>query len=483
MSWAVYDVVLLYAVQFLTIFRAITRENREPASRVSWMLVILALPGIGLILYFLLGETSFGRRTFERMQTVVKQLPVLPPKPEFGDMVDTIGVEGLPQLVRGAFARAAAVNRFQVTNGNRANLMASEDEMIEALVADIDAARDHVHLLFYIWLADRNGTRIIDALVRAARRGVTCRCLVDGLGSRLLIRSVHWTRLLGAGVHLGIAFDTRVPLLRLIFGRIDIRNHRKIIVIDGQTSYCGSQNCADPAFLIKKKYAPWVDIMIRLDGPATWQMQQIFITDWMSHTAEDISAILDRQVRSYPSGFSAIAIGSGPGISHNSVPDVFNQVLASAQTEVIITTPYFVPSTAVQEQIRSTALRGVRVTMIFPRKNDSRFVALASHSFYRQLLRAGVRVMEYGPGLLHAKTLTVDGQLCFMGSANLDRRSFELNFENNLLFYDDELTADVRDRQQSYMVRSIEITLDEVENWSWRRRLLNNLVATLGPVL
>jgi cardiolipin synthase len=223
--------------------------------------------------------------------------------------------------------------------------------------------------------------------------------------------------------------------------------------------------------------------MVRLDGPVTWQLQQIFVTDWMSHTSEDIEAVLHRTVRTYPSGFSAIAIGSGPGISHNSVPDVFNQVLASAQDEVIITTPYYVPSTAVQEQIRSTALRGVSVTMVVPRKNDSRFVALASHSFYRQLLRAGVRLMEYGPGLLHAKTLTVDGQLCLMGSANLDRRSFELNFENNLLFFDDDLATDIRARQQSYIARSVEITLAEVEGWSWRKRLLNNLVATLGPVL
>jgi cardiolipin synthase A/B len=483
MSWAVIDVILLYVVQVLTMFRAITRENREAASRVAWMIVILALPVLGVLLYFLLGEVSFGRRTFERMQGVIARLPVAPADGEGAGVTGDEPLRRLPPLVRGAFGRAAAVNGFRVTEGNRAELLAGEDEAIDRLVADIDAARDHVHLLFYIWLTDGNGRKVLDALSRAARRGVTCRCLVDGLGSRQLVASPEWAELAASGAKLGVAFDTRWPALRLVVGRIDIRNHRKIVVIDGQITYCGSQNCADPAFLIKKKYAPWVDVMLRLDGPIAWQQQQLFAADWMSHTDEDIAAVLDLPVGAHPDGFPAIAVGSGPNISFNSIPDVFTLALAAAQDEVVITTPYYVPSTAVQAELRSTALRGVRVTMIVPGRNDSRFVALASHSFYRQLLVAGVRLFQYQPGLLHAKTLTVDGELCFMGSANLDRRSFELNFENNVLLHDRGLTLAVRDRQRTYMSQSHEIRLADVDAWPWPRRLVNNIVGTLGPVL
>lgn len=487
MSWMAVDLTILYTLQFITVIRALTRENRAPASRMAWILVIMALPGVGIILYFLLGEVSFGRRTVARLRAIRRRLPVTPPAAA-GVLDAPHPAAAAPKVDVGemyaAFARAAATNKFEPTAGNLAKLMADSDVAIDRMVADIDAARRTVHILVYIWLDDNNGRKLMAACERAAARGVKCRCLVDGLGSRKLVRSASWRRMLGKGVEGAQAFTTRWPLLRMMIGRIDIRNHRKIVVIDGKVNYCGSQNCADPAFRIKAKYAPWYDIMLRVEGPVVWQAQQIFVTDWMCHAGEDISALLDQPAPApAPDGFTAIAFGSGPEVSLNSVPDVYSLALGAARDRVCITTPYFVPSMALEDQLRATALRGVSVTLILPRRNDSRFVAFASRSYYRTLLEAGVRIFEFRPGLLHAKTLTADGRFSIVGSANLDRRSFELNFENNMLIEDGGATRLVVGRQADYLGQSDEVTLAAVKKWSWMRRLAYNLVATVGPVL
>ncbi len=164
--------------------------------------------------------------------------------------------------------------------------MQDSNATIDSMVADIDAAKDHVHLLFYIWLPDNNGRKVVEALKRAAARGVTCRAMADGLGSRTMIHSEHWQAMRKAGVHVAVALPIGNPLLRPLKGRIDLRNHRKIVVIDDRITYCGSQNCADPEFLVKAKYAPWVDAMMRFEGPIARQNQHLFVGDWMAKRAK-----------------------------------------------------------------------------------------------------------------------------------------------------------------------------------------------------
>lgn len=475
MSWTLTLALAHYAAQLLTLLRALTRPDRESASRLAWVLVILALPGVGIAAYLLLGEVNPGRRTLARLRTMEG---LLPRAPEGGAPPAVIA----PAL-RAPFGRAAAVNGFAPAGGNQGTLLDSSEAAIGALIADIDAAQESVHILVYIWLDDTSGRRLAEAVARAALRGVACRCMVDALGSRRFLKSESWQRMRAAGALTGVAFSTRFALLRLALGRIDIRNHRKIMVIDGRVAYCGSQNCADAAFAIKAKYAPWVDIMLRLEGPAAWQSQQLFVSDWTLHTGEDIAAVLDRPAPVRPGGFPALVFGTGPGLSAGAVPDVFGLALAAARERVVISTPYFVPTMALHDQLRATALRGVAVTLILPARNDSHFVAWASRAFYASLLRAGVEIREYAPGLLHAKTFTVDRSLALVGSANFDRRSFELNFENNLLLADPALCGDIRARQATYLAQSRTVPPDEAEGWSLGRRLLYNVAAMVSPVL
>ncbi len=259
--------------------RAVLRPHREPASRVAWVAVIATLPGIGMFIYLLLGETSIGRKRVARAREVLASLPPAAPS-SFEN--DPRHHPRIPDRCTALFRQGESVNGFRPVGGNSAELMSDSNSGIDAMVADMDAATDHIHLIFYIWLEDNNGLKVVDALKRAAARGVACRAMADGLGSRAMIRSRHWKEMREAGVRLGVALPIGNPLLRPFYGRIDLRNHRKIVVIDDWITYCGSQNCADPEFRVKPKFAPWVDALVRFEGPVARQNQHLFVSDWMA---------------------------------------------------------------------------------------------------------------------------------------------------------------------------------------------------------
>ena len=471
---------LLVFIQIALIVRVLLRPHREPASRIAWIVVIIAIPVLGILAYILLGETNIGRRRVARMREVISRLP---------DVADAAGADAtnlqvdVPQLYAHLFQVGQSVNGFEPVGGNRAHLIQDSDATIASMVDDIDAAKDHVHLMFYIWLPDNNGRKVVEALKRAAARGVTCRAMADSLGSHIMIDSEHWQAMREAGVRLASTLPIGNPLLRPLKGRIDLRNHRKIVVIDNYITYCGSQNCADPEFLVKAKYAPWVDAMMRFEGPIARQNQYLFAGDWMAEVDEDISNLLRQPIPPAKPGLPAQVIGTGPTIRYSAMPEMFESLMYAARRELIISTPYYVPDEPMQTGLCAPARRGVDTIIIFPARNDSWIVGAASRSYYGDLLAAGVRIFEYEGGLLHTKSLTIDGEVTLIGSANMDRRSFELNYENNILFYDRSLTADMRQRQESYIAKSKPITSEMVERWTWRRRLWNNSIAMLGPVL
>jgi cardiolipin synthase len=471
---------LFILIHLAFIGRAILRPHREPASRVAWVVVMLVLPVVGIIAYLFLGETSIGRRRAARVQAVLAKLPA--PIEKTGPQSALLPAE-IPSHYQPLFRVGHSVNGFEPVNGNQARLLPDSNTAIDAMVADIDGAKDHVHLAFYIWLPDNNGLKMVEALKRAAARKVACRAIADGLGSRILIASEHWKAMRDAGVQVATALPIGNPLLRPLRGRIDLRNHRKILVIDNQITYCGSQNCADPEFRIKAKFAPWVDAMMRFEGPVVRQNQYLFISDWMAQVNEDISDLLRRPLLAGEPGFTAQVIGTGPTVRYSAMPEVFETLMYVARRELFITTPYYVPDEAMQNALCSCARRGVATTVIFPAKNDSWIVAAASRSYYHDLLEAGVRIFEYQGGLLHTKSLVLDGEVTLIGSANMDRRSFELNYENNILFYDPVLSAEMRRRQDAYLAHSCPVYAEAVADWPMRRRFWNNAIAMLGPVL
>jgi cardiolipin synthase len=474
-------VAMFALLELAVIARILLRPHRDPASRIAWVVVVGVLPLLGMLGYLLLGEVNIGRRRAARLRAVLERMPEFP-RQHAADPGDP--APAIPDQYRHLFDLGRSIGGLDPVGGNTAHLLPDSNATIDALVADIDAAKDHVHLLFYIWLPDRNGCKVAEALKRAAARGVTCRAMADALGSRTLIRSEQWEAMRVAGVRVAVGMPIGNPLLRPLLGRIDLRNHRKIVVIDDCITYCGSQNCADPEFLVKAKYAPWVDAVMRFEGPIARQNQFLFASDWMTYVDENLDDILSRQLPSpAPRGVPAQVIGTGPTVRYSAMPEMFESLLFAARREVVVTTPYYVPDESLQSALCTTAYRGVDTTVVFPARNDSWVVGAASRSYYADLLAAGVRIHEYEGGLLHAKSLTVDGEITLIGSANMDRRSFELNYENNILFHDAALTGAMRERQQRYIARSRRVTREAVAAWPTSRRLWNNVIATLGPVL
>ncbi len=460
------------------IIRVMLRPHRDPTSRLAWIVVVAAVPFLGIVAYLLFGEVNTGRRHVTRMQRAVDRM--LPETPaEHDEHIAAL----VPRRHVHLFRVGHSVSSFPVCGGNSGRLLPDSNATVDAMVADIDAATDHVHVMFYIWLPDHNGCRVAEALQRAASRGVTCRAMADALGSRQLIASNVWQTMREAGVELATALPIGNLLLAPFHGRVDLRNHRKIVVVDNCITYCGSQNCADPEFLVKAKYAPWVDAVVRFEGPVAQQNQRLFASDWLTQVDEDPAKLLDAPEDDPGGGFPAQVIATGPTVRYSAMPEMFESLIYSARRELIITTPYYVPDESMQTALCAAAYRGVTTTLILPARNDSWIVAGASRSYYAGLLSAGVRLFEYQKGLLHTKSVTLDGEVTLIGSANMDRRSFDLNYENNILLYDEQLTADMRRRQEEYIADSVEISLSTVQSWSMPRRFWNNTLAILGPIL
>lgn len=457
-----------------TIVRALLRPHREPASRIAWIAVILALPIAGVILYLLVGEARVSGPRRMRGKEVLARLP----KPGSDNNRRSTG-----RTFDAPFELASSIDELEPTAGNEASLAADSNVAIDEMIADLSAAQSTVHGCFYIWLADHNGIRLKEAFVAAARRGVKVRVLADALGSRRFIRSRHWRDMREAGCDARVALPVGNPLWTLIRGRVDLRNHRKLLVVDGGIAWCGSQNCADPEFRIKARFAPWVDIMSRWKGPVASQCQYLFASDWMAERGDDISHLLDRPPLPASGSVMALAFGTGPTAEFDAMPACFAELIHSAREELVVTTPYFVPDEQLLFALTSAARRGVRTLLMVPKRNDNWIVAGASRSYYKDLIVAGAEIYEFKSGLLHAKTMIVDRRLGLIGSANLDRRSFELNFENNILFEDESFARMVRARQDQFLAQCNRITREDVERYGIWLRLWQNLLATLSPML
>lgn len=464
----------LAAFHLVVVARAVLLEGREPYARAAWLLLLVALPGVGAALYLLFGEPWVSAGFHRRARDAYEAL--LPLAPSGSAQLPSVAAEN-------AFRTCEAASRWQVVGGNSARVAPGADAAIASIVADIDAAAVTVHLSFYIWLGDHNGSAVVEAVCRAAKRGVTCRVVADAIGSRALIRSPKWRAMHEAGAKLCASLSVPFGLGVLAGHRTDLRNHRKIIVIDGHITWGGSQNCADPAFLPKRKYAPWVDILIRYEGPIARQAELIFASAWMTETREDMRPILSAAPSAPHTGdVIAIAVGTGPLSPHSTMTNIFVAVLAAARERAVITTPYFAPDPPLLDAIVAAARRGVDLTIIFPQRNDSRIVGAISRAYYPVLARAGVHIHEFRGGLLHAKTLVVDDDLALVGSANMDRRSLDLNFENNILCESAELAGAVRDRQRRWLEDAIEVEHGGVAARSLPRRFIDNLLTMTAPL-
>ena len=448
--------------------------RRSPDSARAWLLLMMFLPVPGLLLYLLIGRPAYPRQRRARLAQAAQLLD---------DAAREIAHSRAcrrPVLSDG-FRQAArlieTVGRFPALGGNKLSLHADYGGTIAALVADIDAARDHVHLLMYIFADDSSGLRVIDALGRAAGRGVQCRVLIDAVGSRPWSRRVA-RRLRAAGVAVALALP--IAPWRRASARADLRNHRKLAVIDGAIGYVGSQNIVDAeaaSGIVNE------ELVARLVGPVVVELQTVFAVDWLLETDELLSGRDYFRHLTEPGPTTAQLMPSGPDYGEAGLGQLTVALIHAAHERVIITTPYFIPDAALLQALRTAVLRGVAVDLIVPLVSDNRLVRLAQRSYYAELLEAGVRLHLYRGRFLHAKHLSVDDEVTLIGSSNVDIRSFVLNAEVTLIVYDRAVAMELRAHQERCIAASEQLVLDRWEARPRAVRLAENFARLISPLL
>ncbi|HEX7853788.1 MAG TPA: cardiolipin synthase [Sphingobium sp.] len=444
---------------------AIVPLRRSPAATTSWLLLIFFFPDVGLLLYLLIGRPRFPAERAQRWQKL---------HPFYADVAKQL--EAAAGCVASEAKRfACTLGRMPCTQGNTVELIDDYDGVIARLVADIDAAAHHVDLLVYIFADDAVGQRITGALGRAIKRGVRCRVMFDPVGSH------RWRRgtlqmLRDAGVEVREALPVRLLWRR---SRADMRNHRKLFVIDGVIGYAGSQN------LVAKDFRPGVvnrELVARVTGPAVASMAAVVAGDWAIEGSEPMAPppvtipdmAGDAHVQLLPSGADYRLEG---------FETLLVWQLHRASRHVVLVTPYFIPDGDVIGAMRSAAARGVTVDLVVSAVVDQRIVHLAQCSYFDELLAAGIRIHAYRDYLLHAKNVSIDDALGVVGSSNVDLRSFQLNEEASLLLHDADTIARLKTIQAAYIAASDRLELDSWRARSRLRRLPENIARMMSPLL
>lgn len=410
----------------------VIQQRRSPAATIAWLLVLALLPIVGWVVYRLIGPLRLERRKLRRRLT--RKLVE-----EAIGALQEIESEG-PMRHREQLARVAiAAGEAPPLRADHIEIYTEGQPKYRAIADAIDAARHHVHLEYYIWENDQIGRRLRDQLIARAKAGIEVRVLVDATGSSG-VRRPFFRALSEAGA--SVAWFNPVSLLGIRRRRADFRTHRKIVVCDGRVGFTGGMNVADAETAEFTGPKAWRDTHMRFEGSAVRVLQRVFAEDWFYATGKDIPPGESYFPMPTTSGSEVVQIvASGPDLDVFAIQKMFFAAINQASSRVWVTTPYFVPDDAILSALVSAAMRGLDVRVIAPEHGDSRLVDLAARSYFPDLLAAGARVFEYLPRFLHAKTFVIDDDVAIIGTANLDNRSFRLDFEVAAVLYGTETNA------------------------------------------
>jgi len=468
--WTTLLIVSDWAIRLVML--PIVPTRRSPEAAKGWLLFIFFLPWVGLLLYVLIGRPRLPRWRLARRD---EYLQLLAPVRQRAQAL----LSSAPPLVdpqyQPSVRLATDLGLLGNLGGNKVELLTNYADTIDRIVADIDAARNHVHLCFYIFGDDARSALVIEALGRASARGVVCRVLADAFGSRPFLRTLV-PKLRALGVAARIALPVRVGIKT---ARFDLRNHRKIVVVDGRVGYTGSQNLVDADFKPGMTYS---ELMVRIEGPSALQLQAVFGSDWYVESDEFIGEPAFPFLA--PAGASpAQVLPNGPSSSTQRAHRMVINLIYAANERVVITTPYFIPSQSLQNAMETAVQRGAEVHLIVDDHIDQFFVGNAQRSYYESLLLAGIKIHAYNEAFLHTKSVSIDGKMAWIGSCNLDMRSFELNEEVVALFFDARIASQLVAIEERYMRGSHPITLSEWRKRPFLRELVQNLARLVSPLL
>jgi len=463
----------------LALVPAVLMRRKEPSATIAWILTLVLLPPVGVTLFLLFGRDRVrlpAKRKLEIDAVVRAQVAALREEPA-ADRTSHLKLAS--PFERSLFRVAQGLSHLRATSGNKAEVLVEGDATYAAIGDAIDAARHHVHAQYYLIRNDATGRWFRDRLVAAARRGVTVRLLLDGFGCFALGRG--WRRPLRDA---GVLVADFLPMRTVFLQPVNLRNHRKIVVVDGHTAFTGGFNVGDEYRGQMPGVGTWRDVHLRIEGPAAAELQRIFFQDWAFATREPISPgdYFPREPAA-PGDATIAIVPSGPDTRAEAIHRLFFGAIVGAQREVLVTTPYFVPTESILVAMELAAMRGVDVKLILPSRSNHSVTFHAGRSFYAQLLEAGVDICEYQPGMVHAKTLVADSQVALIGSANMDMRSFRLNFEVHALVHDETTAARLHRAFEDNAAQSRSVPIHEWSARRWNLRMKEGASRLLSPLL
>jgi cardiolipin synthase len=459
----------------------IFRERKSTSSTWSWLFVVNVLPFFGFLLYMLIGRGISSYRIFE-LQTQTKQgfgAEIERAKKAYAE--DKFLTKITDNPIIGQLLHMLFISEESIVSMNTAvELFTDGRKKFDALLADIAQAQHHIHVEYYIFRMDHLGRELTEALIAARQRGVEVRVLVDAWGSNGT-KMRHFKDLIAAGGEVVYFFPLILPMIN---PRTNYRLHRKIVVIDGAIGYTGGFNVGDEYVSVTKKFGYWRDNHLRMTGDVVYSLQNRFIMDWNSQHQHEIKDSMCYFPKTTLSGqMTAQFVSSGPDSKREQIKMAYLKMINGAEDEIIIQTPYYIPDDAIHEALKLALLSGVKVKLLIPNKPDHPFVYWATYYYSASLVKYGADVYTYENGFVHAKTIIIDGSFASVGSANFDYRSFNLDFEGNMIIYDQDFSRQLRDNFFEDLKVSQQLTLERYEERSTFIRFKEGIARLIGPML
>lgn len=464
-----------YLLTLVLIRWVLLTKEKQPVSSVAWIMAIVTIPLLGGLLFLIFGINTVERRAARKLRATRAISRTIPELSQY----QLIAGEALSPQQERLMRLATHVTETHPTTGNVVELLADTNRTQALIEQAIQSAEKTIHLEYYIWQPDRTGTRVRDMLIQKVRTGVKVRFLYDGIGSsRLSNRFLQPMR--DAGIHVAAFIPGRTFRERW---SLNLRNHRKIVIVDGQTGFTGGMNIGDEYLGKNVQLGFWRDTHLRLHGPTVLQLQQVFVEDWYYATNEEVTQPELFPTPVEPGNVTAQVIVGEPAGEARAFHSLMFAAINEAREQVLLATSYFVPPESLVTALETAAQRGVKVRLLLPGKSDHPWTVLAARSYYETLLIAGVEIFEYGGGLLHSKTLTIDGTWSLVGSPNFDNRSLMLNFEVAVAAYDSKTATQLEEQFESDLAKAKRIDPRAWSNRPERYVLAENICRLFAPVL
>ncbi|MFE6799270.1 cardiolipin synthase [Paenibacillus chitinolyticus] len=468
-------------LNFLFALAVVFMEKRNASVTWAWVMVLIFLPGIGFILYLIFGQNMSRRKIYKLKEFNQKDIDNLIESQRRGFRESQVRYKDpvmadYQDLIYMNLTSSSAV----YTQDNEVEIFTDGNDKFASLLASIKEAQSHIHLMYYIVKDDRLGRRVIDALAEKAKEGVEVRFLFDDIGSSWLPRQFY-KPLLDAGGEVAIFFPSRIPYLNF---RVNYRNHRKLAIIDGMTGYIGGFNIGDEYLGINERFGDWRDTHLKVTGSAVLQMQAQFFMDWnlaSSHYLKAVSRYYP--LIKHPGSVGIQIVSSGPDNELEQIRNGYLKMIYAAKESIFIQTPYFVPDESLLTALKMAALSGVDIRIMIPSIPDHKMVYWATKSYLGELLELGVKGYLYEKGFLHAKTIVIDGKVASVGTANLDMRSFKLNFEVNAFLFDTRTATRQRLIFEEDMMYCSQFTPDMYKARSLVDRVQESVARLVSPIL